>query len=131
MGFLFLNDMHNYSNMNSPLFEDLSFHDSIILEVKEDTKNQTLDFLLNYPTNWENNIFEKKLLRFIDAIVYIKKEIPYLGQPAILEIKQLQSPKHTYTTANSTTTSSKYKIEMVTTAGSRFIEFNEAALLDL
>ena len=117
--------------MNFPLFEDLSFHDSVILEVKEDTKNQTLDFLLHYPTNWENNLFENKLLRFIDAIVYIKKEIPFLGSPAILEIKQLQSPKHTYTTGDGITTSSKYKVEIVTTAGSRFIEFNEAALLDL
>ncbi|OQP50882.1 hypothetical protein A4H97_03390 [Niastella yeongjuensis] len=89
------------------LFEHLSFHDSTILEVKEDTKTQALDFLLDYPTDWDNNIFENKILRFIDAIVYIKKEIPFLGPPAILSIKQLQSPKHTYTFADGTTVSSK------------------------
>lgn len=113
------------------LFEHLSFHDLAILEVKEDTKTQTIDFLLDYPTDWDNNIFEKKVLRFIDAIVYIKKEIPFSGQPSILEIKQLQSHKHTYTTGDGITTSSKYKVEIVTNAGSRFIEFNEAELLNI
>jgi hypothetical protein len=116
--------------MNIPIFQHLPFHNSAILEVKEDTKTQTLDFLLDYPTNWDNNIFEKKILRFIDAIVYIKKEIPFLGLPSILEIKQLQSHKHTYTTGDGITVSSKYKVEIVTTAGSRFIEFNEAEFLD-
>lgn len=111
------------------LFEHLSFHDSTILEVKEDTTNQILDFLLDYPINWNTNVFERKILRFIDAIVYIKKEIPFLGPPSILEIKQLNSHKHTYTTGNGLTTSSKFKVEIVTTAGSRFIEFNEAQLL--
>lgn len=70
------------------------------------------------------------MLRFKDAIVYIKKEISFLGQPAILEIKQLHSYKHTYKSANGTIESSKYKIEIMTNAGSRFIEFNEAELLD-
>lgn len=111
------------------LFEHLSFYDSIILEVKEDTKTQALDILLDYPTDRHNNIFEMKILRFIDAIVYIKKEIPILGPPAILEIKQLRSPKHTYTLGDGTTVSSKYKVEIVTNAGSRFIEFNEAEFL--
>jgi hypothetical protein len=113
------------------LFEHLSLHDSTILEVKEDTKTQTLDFLLDYQTDWHNNIIEKKVLRFIDAIVYIKKEIPFLGPPSILEIKQLQSHKHTYTTGDGITVSSKYKVEIVTNAGSRFIEFNEAEFLDI
>lgn len=116
--------------MSIRIFEQLSFHDSTILEVKEDTQNQTLDFLLDYPTDWDNNIFEKKVLRFIDAIIYIKKEIPFSGSPSIMEIKQLQSPKHTYTLADDITASSKYKVEIVSTAGSRFIEFNEAELLD-
>jgi hypothetical protein len=73
----------------------------------------------------------ERVLRFIDAVVYIKKEIPFLRLPAILEIKQLQSPKHTYTLGEGTTVSSKYKVEIVTNAGSRFIEFNEAEFLDV
>ncbi|MBO9200220.1 MULTISPECIES: hypothetical protein [Niastella] len=117
--------------MSFSLFEHLSFHDSTTLEVKEDTKNQTLDFLLRYPVDWKNYVFEKKILRFIDAIVYIKKEIPFEGLPSIMDIKLLNSPKHTYTFADGVTVSSKYKVEIETNEGSRFIEFNDAELLDI
>jgi hypothetical protein len=113
------------------IFDDFSFHDATILKVEEDTASQTLDFILDFPVDWQNNLFENKVLRFKDAIVYIKKEIPFLGHPAILEIKQHHSSlKHTYKAANGTIESSKHKIEMVTNAGSRFVEFNEAELLD-
>ena len=113
------------------LFDELSFHDATMLEVKEDTSNQTLDFILDFPVDWKNNVFKNKVLRFKDAIVYIKKEIPFLGRPSILEIKQLDSHKHTYKSANGIIESSKYKIEIVTNAGSRFVEFNEAELFDV
>ena len=112
------------------IFDDFSFHDATILKVAEDTASQTLDFTLDFPVDWENNLFENKVLRFKDAIVYIKKEIPFLGHPTILEIKQLHSHKHTYKDANGTIESSKHKIEIVTNAGSRFVEFNEAELLN-
>jgi hypothetical protein len=112
------------------IFDDFSFHDSTILKVVEDTAGQTVDFTLDFPVDWENNLFAKKVLRFKDAIVYIKKEIPFLGQPAILEIKQLHSHKHTYKGVDGISQSSKHKIEIVTNAGSRFVEFNEAELLD-
>ncbi|ANE49959.1 hypothetical protein [Flavisolibacter tropicus] len=112
------------------IFDDFSFHDAIVLEVREDTASQTLDFLLHFPVDWENNVFENKVLRFKDAIVYIKKEIPFLGRPTIMEIKQLHSQKHTYMNAYGTVQSSKLKVEIMTNAGSRFVEFNEAELLD-
>lgn len=112
------------------IFDQLSFHDATILEVSEDTATQTLNLVLDFPIDWENNVFEKKVLRFIDAIVYIKKEIPFAGQPTILEIKQLHSHKHTYSFANGVTQSAKHKVEIITNAGSRFVEFNEAELLD-
>ena len=112
------------------IFDEFSFHDATIIEVNEDPATQTLDFLLDFPIDWENNVFKNKVLRFKGAIVYTKKEIPFMGQPAILEVKQLHSHKHTYKSANGTIASSKYKVEIVTNAGSRFIEFNEAELLD-
>ena len=73
---------------------------------------------------------EKKLLRFKDAIVYVKKEIPFMGMPTILEIKQIDSHKHTYKSPLGNIETSKYKIEIVTNAGSRFIEFSEAKLIN-
>jgi hypothetical protein len=112
------------------IFDELSFHDATILGVSEDTATQTLNLVLDFPVDWKNNVFMKKLLRFNGAIVYIKKEIPFAGNPTILEIKQLHSHKHTYIIANDITQSAKHKIEIITNAGSRFVEFNEAELLD-
>ena len=57
------------------IFDELSFQDATVLEVKED--NQTLDFILDFPVDWENNVFKNKVLRFKDAIVYIKKNPVY------------------------------------------------------
>lgn len=113
------------------IFDELSFHDAVILEVKEDTATQTLDFVLDFPVDWENNKFEKKVLRFKDAIVYVKKEILFAGCPTIMEVKEQHSHKHTYTFADGVTVSSKYKIKIETNAGDRFVEFNEAELLDV
>jgi hypothetical protein len=112
------------------IFDDISFHDSTILEVVEHSKEQTLDFLLDFYVDWENHKSEKRVLRFKDAIVYIKKEIPFLGSPSILDIKQLNSHKHTYKDLTGSINTSKHKIEIVTNAGSRFIEFSDVELLN-
>jgi hypothetical protein len=113
------------------IFDEISFHDSLILEVKERTSDQTVDFLLEFPVDWENNIFEKKILRFKDVIFYLKKEIPFNGEPSIMDIKKYTSSKHTYKSFSGLIETSKYKIEMVTNAGSRFIEFSESQLLSI
>ena len=111
------------------LFDELSFHDSQILEVKENTLDQTIDFFLEFPVDWENNKFEKRALSFKDVVVYIKKEIPFLGRPSILEIKVRDGNKHSYIGPSGIVTTSKFKIEMITNAGSRFIEFSNVELL--
>ena len=122
--------LHKYlpvsGKLNSMIFDEISFHDATILEVREYTDTQTLDFTLDFPVDWENNLFKVKVLRFKNVIVYIKKEIPFSGQPTILEIKQLHSHRHTYTNVNGIIDSAKQKIEIVTNAGSRVVEFNEA-----
>jgi hypothetical protein len=112
------------------IFDELSFHDATILEVKEDSETQTLDLILDFAVDWENNKFEKKVLRFKEAIVYIKIEIPFAGCPAILEIKQLNSYKHSYSFADGISVNAKHKVEIVTNAGSRWVEFEEAEFLD-
>jgi hypothetical protein len=112
------------------IFDELSFHDATILEVKENTATQILEMLLDFPVDWVNNVFKRKVLRFNDAIVYIKKEIPFSRHPSILKIKQLHSHKHTYSIVAGLIESAKHKVEIVTNAGSRFVEFNEAELAD-
>jgi hypothetical protein len=112
------------------IFDEISFHDSVILSVTENTKDQTLDFELDYFVDWENQVSEKKVLQFQEVIFYVKKEIPFAGMPTILEIKQMASHKHTYKNAVGSIEISRYKIEMITNAGSRFIEFSDVSLLD-
>ncbi|GAA4734109.1 hypothetical protein [Flavisolibacter ginsenosidimutans] len=58
----------------SMIFEDFSFHDSTIFKVEEDTASQTLDVTLDFPVDWESSLFENKILRFKDAVVYIKRK---------------------------------------------------------
>ena len=42
------------------LFTDVSFHDALILEVREHSLTQTIDFIVDFPVNWDENKFEKK-----------------------------------------------------------------------
>ena len=103
----------------------------MILEVREDSDKQTIDFLLDYPIDWENNRFEQKILRFKGAVVYIKKEIPFTGHPTILEIKVLSSVKYNFKTPSGLLPASNYKIEMITNSGSRIIEYSENEFVSL
>ena len=64
------------------IFDELSFHDATIHAVKDNSATQTLDFIMDFPVDLENNVFKKKVLRFNNAVVYIKKEIPFAGHPA-------------------------------------------------
>ena|SRR5215510_2522307 len=111
------------------LFDDISFHDAQILEVRENAFDQTIDFLLDFPINWEDNKFEKRILRFKNVVVYIKKEIPFSGYPTIVDVKIKTSSKHSYNDSLVTVATSPYKIEVTTNAGSRFMEFSDVELL--
>ena len=48
---------------------DFDFHDAEILEVRE-IEEQTIDFFINFCTEWQNNVFEKRILRFKGVINY-------------------------------------------------------------
>jgi hypothetical protein len=64
-------------------------HDSEIFYVIENTQNDILDFIINYPEDWENNLFVKKTLRFNDFLNYEVKEIPYASRPVILDFQDM------------------------------------------
>ena len=112
------------------LFDEISFHDAAILEVKEDTFNQTIDFLLDFPTDWENNIFEKKVLRFKGVVFYLKKEMPFSGYTTIMEIA-LNDDEPSYNILPSVFEPTKYKAKINTTAGIRLIEFSSVEMLEV
>ena len=108
--------------ISSPSF---SFHDSKILSVTENTQDHYLDFLLDFPTNWQDNIFEPRTLRFTEVIFYNIDEIPYFGQPTILTIINLGQITKDFGTDRNDFKVTRTKIEIQTTAGNRIIEYED------
>ncbi len=108
--------------------DDFSFHDSKILEVKE-TSEQIIDFLIDFPTDWQNNIFEKRILRFKDVINYYIDEMPFVGRPTILQIINFGQIKKIFGADRNQFETVRNKIEMQTTAGNRTIEYSECELI--
>jgi hypothetical protein len=83
------------------------------LKVIEDPKSQTIDFHIDYPINWDKNVFEPKILRFNNVTLYHHTEIRFAGPPTILEINILNTNK----------------INLITNAGERIIEFENWVLI--
>ena len=109
--------------------EDYSFHDSLILEVKENTTDQTLEFLFDFPVDWDNNIFAKRILRFKN-IIYSVSEIPFAGPPAIMQINNFGITSQTFGTGRNVIEAKRNKIEIITNAGNRILKFSECELLE-
>ena len=108
--------------------DDFSFHDSQILEVKE-TSEQTIDFLIDFCTDWQNNVFERRILKFKDVINYQIDEIPFIGRPTILEIINFGQITKTFGTGRNQIEAVRNKIEMQTNAGNRIIEYSDCELI--
>lgn len=107
---------------------DFDFHDAAILEVRE-TEEQTIDFFIDFCTDTQNNVFEKRILRFKDVINYHIDEIPFGGRPAILEIADFGQISKIFGTGRNQIEVVRNKIEMQTTAGNRIIEYSECELI--
>jgi hypothetical protein len=105
-----------------------SFHDSNILEVKE-TAEQTIDFSLNFPIDWQNNVFEKRILRFKGVIYYHIDEIPFGGQPTILQIINIGRITKFFGSDKDKFETVRNKIEIQTNAGKRIIEYSDCDLI--
>ena len=63
---------------------NIHFHDTLILRVIEDAAADTLTMEVEYPVDWENNIFEPRLLIFEDVHGYQIFDGPFDGRPTIL-----------------------------------------------
>ena len=110
---------------------DLNLHDSQILKVIEDSNNNTLDFILDYPINYEENIFEKRNLRFYDFLNYKINEIPFEGTPTILEIKTLNLIKYNIGDKENKIEITRNFVELSTNSGTRTIEFRDIDLFKI
>jgi len=109
---------------------DFLIHDSTIIKVIEDTENSTLDFILDYPVDWNNNVYEKKILRFHDYLNYEIKEIPFSSQPVILDFKDYGETNYAFGEGQNQMEIKRRKIKLGTNAGSRTLEYNTLELLD-
>ena len=112
------------------IIDDISFHDSRIVRVTEDPKEKFFDFLLDFPTDWEANIFEKKTLRFSEVIAYHIDEMPFLGLPTILKIINLGKSRQVFGTNRNQIETIRVKVEIQTNAGNRIIEFSECYFVE-
>lgn len=66
------------------------FHDSEIIRVVEDTQTDDLFMEIEYPTNWEESVFEPKRLVFRDVLEYEVHEGPFHGRPTILSVHEVR-----------------------------------------
>lgn len=112
-------------------FNELSFHDAQILKVTENPNGQILDFLIDFPTDWENNIFEKKVLRFEDVTFYSIEEIPFAGLPTILAIKNLGEINKDLSSERNKWIVTRNRIKIETNAGDRIIEFAKCSFVQI
>ncbi len=65
--------------------KEIHFHDSWVESVLELPIKDQLVFNVQYPTDWENNKFEPKSIIFHGLVELEVKEIPFEGNPTILD----------------------------------------------
>jgi len=111
------------------IFNEISFHDSKILKVTENLDGQIIDFFIDFPTDWENNIFEQKILRFENVTFYSLEEIPFVGLPTILDIINLEQTSHDYSALQDNFFVIRNKVKIETNSGSRIVEFSDCRML--
>ena len=107
-----------------------SFHDALLLEVKENPREQKLDFLIDFPVDWNNNHFEKRILRFKDVVLYSIDEIPFNGQQTITNILNKGTVKRTIGSGRNQIEIIRQRIEIQTNAGNRTIEFSDCDFIE-
>jgi len=64
---------------------DIHFHDSRLIRVVEDAEAHDLHFEVEYPVDWENNVFEPRTILFLDVLNYRVDEGPFAGPPTLLD----------------------------------------------
>lgn len=108
----------------------MHIHDSVILEVIENTTNDTLDFIVDYPVDYNSNRFERKILRFYDYLNYQVQEMPFSSNPTILNFTDCEKIKYQIGEGRNQIDVNRTKIVLNTNAGKRVLEFEKVGLID-
>lgn len=69
----------------------IHFHDTQILRVVEDPAADILTMEVNYPVDWDNNVFERRSITFLDSYNYQVHEGPFSGVPTILTVEIIET----------------------------------------
>jgi hypothetical protein len=97
--------------------EDIHFHDSELICVIEYPDVDDLVFEVNYPADWENNVFERRCIVFHDVLNYSVQEGPFVGPPTLLDA---------YTEG---VVGDREKVTLQTNAGTRSLEYASVDLV--
>ncbi|MGF1686975.1 hypothetical protein L4C36_09805 [Photobacterium japonica] len=105
-------------------FNEIFWHDSEIESVVEIPIKDVLIFNVQYPIDWKNNIFEPRSIVFYGCFSYEVVEIPFEGNPTILDgilLSEVGSPFQQ---------DGFFKVHIKTNAGDRFITSEKVELCD-
>jgi hypothetical protein len=91
----------------------IHWHDSVIKKVVELPSEERLLFEVDYPVDWEANIWQPHIIEFKNLHTYEIHEGPFSGSPTILGAEQLGTDEYG---------NSALKID--TNAGYRILRFN-------
>ena len=97
--------------------EDIFFHDCKLVRVVELPARDLLAFEVDYPIDWEANVFGPKTILFSNVLRYEVHEGPFLGAPVILEYTADEDGERT-------------RITIHTNAGLRALSFASVDLID-
>ncbi|MBL9157443.1 MAG: hypothetical protein JNJ70_08225 [Verrucomicrobiales bacterium] len=97
---------------------NLHFHDTEILRVVEDTDGDSLTFEVDYPTDWDAKIFERRWIVFEDVLEYRVSEGPFQGSPTILDVTIVEH------------LAPRYRLQIDTNAGTRHLSCTDVRLLE-
>ncbi len=95
---------------------NIHFHDTVILGVLVDTTEDTVTFEVDYPTDWDANIFERRWIVFEDVLDYRVSEGPFQGSPTILDVTIVEH------------LAPRYRIQIDTNAGTRHLSCTDVRL---
>ena len=103
---------------------NIHWHDCVIDSVLELPEKDQLIFNVQYPVDWEQNIFEARSIVFEDYISQEINEIPFSGAPTILnaEVVGELSPLSFY--------HKYFRVKIETNAGNRFVHAKSVKLVD-
>jgi hypothetical protein len=96
--------------------EDIHFHDARLLQVVEYPEVDDSVLRVDYPVDWENNIFEPRSIVFHDVLNYTVEEGPFSGRPTLLDDEEITSQ------------SNRQRVILKTNAGTRSLEFSSVDL---